>query len=118
MTCIYSKRIYVETFGQIVMWSGAYNDQIWLLRAWASDFENVLIDFNFTYYIICILVNLECEFGQIKTRDNFFGLHVVYNVWKGMANISCEFGQLITRYDFVGAGWVILNNIQTDSNVT
>ena len=35
-----------------------------------------------------------------------------------VVNFTCELGQIMIRYDFLWAGWVILNNIRTDFNLT
>ena len=35
-----------------------------------------------------------------------------------LINSSCELGQIMTRYNFLKARWMILSNVQTDSNLT
>ena len=35
-----------------------------------------------------------------------------------LVNFSCELGKIITIYDLLGTKWVILSNVQTDSNFT
>ena len=35
-----------------------------------------------------------------------------------LVNFACELMQIMTRYDFLWARWVILSNVQTDSNLT
>ena len=53
------------TFGQLLMWIGANNDQIWLPMAYMSDSEQ--FSNRFELYLISLLVNLSCDLGQIMT---------------------------------------------------
>ena len=55
-------------FGQLFMWIGANNGQIWLPMGYMSDSEQC--SNRLELYLISLLVNFSCELGQIMTRDD------------------------------------------------
>ena len=57
------------TFGQLFMWIGTNNDQIWLHMGYMSDSEQCSNWHELD--IISLLVNFLCELGQIMTRYDF-----------------------------------------------
>ena len=62
------------TFGQLCMWIGANNDQIWLPMGYMSDSEQCsnLLELD----LILLLVIFSCDLGQIMTRyDTSYGLN-------------------------------------------
>ena len=54
------------TFGQVFMWIGANNDQIWLPMGYMSDSEQCSNRLELD--LISLLVNFLCELEQIMTR--------------------------------------------------
>ena len=128
------------TFGQLFMWIGPNNDQMFK-PTWTLP--------NFTFCQLCMWIganydpiglpmdqtsdsgwtnsNFSCEMRQIMTRYDFLLPRrvILSNVRTNsqlnlilLVNISCELGQIMTRYDLLGTRWVILSNVQTDSNLT
>ena len=87
--------------GQLFMWSGANNDQIWLPMI----LSNVQTDSQLD--LISLLVNFSCELGQITIRYDFlWSIRVILsNVQSSnrleldlislLVNFSREFGQII-----------------------
>ena len=69
------------TFGQLFMWIGANNDQIWLPMGEMSDSEQCSNRLELD--IISLLVNFSCELGQIMTRYDFLWARwvILSNVW-------------------------------------
>ena len=57
------------TFGQLFMWIGANNGQIWLPMGYMSDSEQC--SNRLELHLISLLVNFSCELGQIMTRYDF-----------------------------------------------
>ena len=57
------------TFGQLFMWFGANNDQIWLPMDQTSDSEQC--SNRLQLHLILLLVNFSCELGQIMIRYDF-----------------------------------------------
>ena len=57
------------TFGQLFMWIGANNDQIWLPMGKMSDSEQCSNRLKLN--LISLLVNFSCELGQIMARYDF-----------------------------------------------
>ena len=62
-------------FGQLFIWIGVNNDQIWLPRGYMSEFEHFLNRLQLD--LILPLVNVVYELGQIMTRYVF----VEVDVW-------------------------------------
>ena len=56
-------------FGQLFIWIGANNGQIWLPIGYMSDSEQC--SNRLELYLISLLVNFSCELGQIMTRYDF-----------------------------------------------
>ena len=54
------------TFGQLFIWIGANNGQIWLPMGYASDSEQC--SNRLELHLISLLVKFSCELGQIITR--------------------------------------------------
>ena len=112
------------SFGQLFMWIGANNDQIWLPMCYTSDSEQSSNRLELD--LISLLVNFACELGQIMTRHDFLWARWVIlsnvrtdlDLFSLLVNCSCELGQIMTRYDFLWARWVILSNVRTDLNLT
>ena len=113
-------------FGQLFMWIGANNDQIWLPRGLKSEFEKcsnrLQLDMS------SLLVNLSDEWGanngqlwfsrgcksdlsNIRTDANLTIFFILVNFWY-------ELRQIMTRYAFLEVRWLILSNVRTDSNLT
>ena len=57
------------TFGQLFLWIGANNDQIWLPMGWMSVSEKCSNRLKFD--LIKLLVNFSCGLGPIMTRYDF-----------------------------------------------
>ena len=57
------------TFGQLFMWIGTNNGQIWLPMGYISDSEQC--SNRLELYLISLLVNFSCEMGQIMNRYDF-----------------------------------------------
>ena len=68
------------TFGQLFMWIGANNDQIWLPMCYMSDSEQCLNRLELE--LISRLVNFSCELGQIMTRYDF-----LWDRWVILSNV-------------------------------
>ena len=69
------------TFGQLVMWIGANNDEIWLPVGYTSDSEQCSDWLELD--LISLLVNFPCELQQIMTRYDFLWARrvILSNVW-------------------------------------
>ena len=85
------------TIGQLFMWIGANNDQIWLPMGWMSDSEHCSNRLELD--LISLLVNFACELGQIMTRYDF-----LWARWMILINVrtDAQLGQIIPRYDLLG----------------
>ena len=59
----------IFTFGQLFMWIGVSNDQIWLTLGYMSDSEQCSNRLQLD--IISLLVNFVHELGYIMTRYDF-----------------------------------------------
>ena len=68
-------------FGQLFMWIGANNDQIWLFMGYTSDSEQCSNRLELD--LISLLVNFSCELGQTMTRYDFLWARwvILSNVW-------------------------------------
>ena len=64
------------TFGQLFMWIGANNDQIWLPMGQMSDVEQCSNRLEFD--LIKLLLKFSCELGQIMTRYDFLWARWVF----------------------------------------
>ena len=106
------------TFGQLFMWIGANNDQIWLPMGfdewfWAM-FEPTWTWPNFMFGQLFMWIG--ANNGQIwlpigymsdsEQCSNRLDLYLI----SLLVNFSCELGQIMTRYDFLWARWVILHD--------
>ena len=63
------------SFGQLFMWIGANNDQIWLPIYYINDSEQCSNRLELD--LISLLVNFSCELGQIMTRYDFLWARAV-----------------------------------------
>ena len=90
------------TFGQLFMWTGANNDQIWLPMGKMSDFEPCSNRLELD--LISLLVNLSYELGQIMAIFDFLWPRWVnlnnvqtdsqLDLISILVNFSCELGQI------------------------
>ena len=90
------------TFGQLFMWIGDNNDQIWLPMGYMSDSEPCSNRLELD--LISLLVNFSYELGQIMARFDFLwpGWVNLNNVQTDsqldlisiLVNFSCELGQI------------------------
>ena len=71
------------SFGQLFMWIGANNDQIWLPMCYMSDSEQCSNRLELD--LISLLVNFSCELGQIMTRYNF-----LWARWVILSNVRTD----------------------------
>ena len=78
------------TFGQLFMWIGANNDQLWLPMDWMSDSEQCSNRLEFG--LISLLVNLSCELGQIMIRYDF-----MWARWVILSNVRTDCFQIVYR---------------------
>ena len=113
------------TFGQLLMWIGANNDQIWLPMGKMSDSEQ--FSNRFELDLISLLVNFSCNWannnhiwlpmGKMSDSEQCSNRLELYLI-SLLVNFSCGLGQIITRYDFLWARCVILSNVWTDLKLT
>ena len=90
------------TFGQLFMWIGANNDQIWLPMGKMSDSEQCSNWLELD--LISLLVNFSYELGQIMVRFDFIWPRWVnlnnaqtdsqLDLISILVNFSCELGQI------------------------
>ena len=112
------------TFGQLFMWIGANNDQIWLWTVWTV---RIMTRYDFLWArwvilsnvpnrieldLISLLVNFSCELGQIMTKynvlyktcarwvmlskcSNWLELYLI----SLLVNFSYELGQICLSYE-------------------
>ena len=82
------------TFGQLFMWIGANNDQIWLPMGYVSDSEQC--SNRLELYLILLLVNFSCDLGQIMTTYDFLWARwvILSNVRTNWTWSNFIFGQL------------------------
>ena len=115
------------TFGQLFMWSGANNGQIWLAMTgldewfWAM-FEPTWTLPNLTFGQLFMWIGANNDqiwlpMGKMSDSEqcsNRLDLDLISLLVK----FSCELGQIMTRYDFLWVRWVILSHVRTDLNLT
>ena len=79
------------TFGQLFMWIGANNDQIWLPMGWMSDSEQCSNRLELD--LISLLVNFSCELGPIMTRYDF-----LWARWVILSNVRTDLNLTYFRF--------------------
>ena len=121
-------------FDQLFMWIRANNEQIWFPRGQKSDFEQCLNRLLVNFLSISMTRKQIINGGDIRPKgllsyelgQNIYFLEARWVILKQLklyliallVNFSCELEHIMIIYVFLCAGWLILSNVWTDSNLS